>query len=146
MEILIIFIMNKLCFRGDVTKHKGLQPYISCWSKGHSNQIPHLIMGINLKLFILKLSDNDQQMVHLTDLQKMDKAYQSLESPQVNKQISCPICINHQNGGRENSFLFTTGTLDKQASLDEGNLEKQIKCKLQTFGIDHRTFYFKRTS
>lgn len=53
------------------------------------------MMGINLKLFILKLSDNDQQMVHLTDLQKMDKAYQSLASPQVNKQISCPICINH---------------------------------------------------
>lgn len=103
-------------------------------------------MGINLKLFILKLSDNDQQMVHLTDLQKMDMAYQSLASPQVNKQISCPVCINHQNGGRENSLLFTTGTLDKQASLDEGNLEKQIKCKLQTFSIDHRTFYFKRTS
>lgn len=40
-------------------------------------------MGINLKMFILKLSDNDQQMVHLTDLQKMDKAYQSLASPQV---------------------------------------------------------------
>lgn len=71
-------------------------------------------MGINLKLFILKLSDNDQQMVHLTDLQKMDKAYQSLASPQVNKQISCPICINHQNGGGETlSYLLQGPWINK---------------------------------
>lgn len=50
-------------------------------------------MGINLKLFILKLSDNDQQIVHLTDLQKMDKAYQSLASPQVNKQFHVPSAL-----------------------------------------------------
>ena len=94
-------------------------------------------MGIHLKLFILKLGDNDQQMMHPCDLQKMDTVYQRvgiLLSQQTNFMSSLHLPSRwQQRKTYSNLFQFTLGILNKQSSLDEGNLEKQIKCNFKPY-------------